>query len=117
MPEWAAGKDVIVPKPYSSEFPDVVMRVARGRDPEWRSSGSRETSAFIRQDLRIVIVTWLEKSYHRERRQRSRGRLTPIEFETIYPADLAQSCVTQPVTYSCSRPPGRFSGLLQPVLD
>ncbi len=36
-----------------------------------------------RQQLRIAIVTWIERTYHRRRRQRRLGRLTPIEFETI----------------------------------
>ena len=36
-----------------------------------------------REELRLAIVTWIEKSYHRKRRQRRLGRLTPIEFETI----------------------------------
>jgi len=36
-----------------------------------------------RQDLRIAIVTWIERTYHRRRRQHSLARLTPIEYETI----------------------------------
>jgi putative transposase len=36
-----------------------------------------------RQQLRLAIVTWIEATYHRRRRQRALGRLTPIEFETI----------------------------------
>lgn len=36
-----------------------------------------------RQQLRLEIVTWIEATYHRRRRQRALGRLTPIEFETI----------------------------------
>ena len=36
-----------------------------------------------REELRLAIVIWIEKSYHRKRRQRRLGRLTPIEFETI----------------------------------
>lgn len=36
-----------------------------------------------REDLRIAIVTWIERTYHRRRRQNRLGRLTPIEFETI----------------------------------
>ncbi|MBQ0906974.1 IS3 family transposase [Micromonospora sp. U21] len=36
-----------------------------------------------RHDLRLAIVTWIERTYHRRRRQRRLGRLTPIEFETI----------------------------------
>ncbi|MFF4361145.1 IS3 family transposase [Streptomyces sp. NPDC001604] len=36
-----------------------------------------------REDLRIAIVTWIERTYHRRRRQAALGRLTPIEFETV----------------------------------
>jgi transposase InsO family protein len=36
-----------------------------------------------RQDLRIAIVTWIERTYHRRRRQAALGRLTPVEYETI----------------------------------
>ena len=42
-----------------------------------------------RQELRLEIVTWIERSYHRRRRQRTLGRLTPIEFETVYSAATA----------------------------
>lgn len=36
-----------------------------------------------RDELRLAIVTWIERTYHRRRRQARLGRLTPIEFETI----------------------------------
>ena len=36
-----------------------------------------------RDELRLAIVTWIERTYHRRRRQTALGRLTPIEFETI----------------------------------
>ncbi|MEW1778720.1 IS3 family transposase [Streptomyces sp. NPDC086777] len=36
-----------------------------------------------REELRIAIVTWIERTYHRRRRQAALGRLTPIEFETV----------------------------------
>lgn len=44
-----------------------------------------------REELRIAIVTWIERTYHRRRRQDALGRLTPIEYELIMttPADLA----------------------------
>ena len=35
-----------------------------------------------RQELRVAIVTWIERTYHR-RRQAALGRLTPIEYKTI----------------------------------
>ncbi|MFI2703800.1 IS3 family transposase, partial [Cellulosimicrobium composti] len=31
----------------------------------------------------IAIVTWIERTYHRRRRQARLARLTPIEFEII----------------------------------
>jgi len=36
-----------------------------------------------REELRIAIVTWIERTYHRRRRQPRLGRLTPIDYETI----------------------------------
>jgi putative transposase len=44
-----------------------------------------------RQELRIAIVTWIERTYHRRRRQDALGRLTPIEYETIVPTLAAQA--------------------------
>ena len=35
-----------------------------------------------RQDLRLAIVVWIERKYHRQRAQDSLGGLTPIEFES-----------------------------------
>ena len=37
-----------------------------------------------RDDLRLAMITWIEKTYHRRRRQRRLGRLTPIEFELLH---------------------------------
>ena len=37
-----------------------------------------------RDQLRIAIVTWIERTYHRRRRQRRLGKLTPVEFETVH---------------------------------
>ncbi|HWC79353.1 MAG TPA: IS3 family transposase [Pseudonocardiaceae bacterium] len=39
-----------------------------------------------REELRLAIVSWIETKYHRKRRQRALGKLTPVEFETIYMA-------------------------------
>lgn len=43
------------------------------------------------EELRIAIVTWIERTYHRRRRQDALGRLTPIEFETIMTAPASQA--------------------------
>jgi putative transposase len=34
-----------------------------------------------REELKLAIMSWIEPKYHRERRL---GKLTPVEFETIY---------------------------------
>ncbi len=36
-----------------------------------------------RDDLRIAIVTWIERTYHRRRRQAALGRMTPVDYEMI----------------------------------
>jgi transposase InsO family protein len=42
-----------------------------------------------REELRVAIVIWIERTYHRRRRQRALGRLTPIEYETLTRPALA----------------------------
>lgn len=37
-----------------------------------------------REDLRLAIITWIERTYHRSRRQEALGRLTPVEYETVH---------------------------------
>ena len=44
-----------------------------------------------RDELRIAIVTWIERTYHRRRRQPRLGRLTPIEFEAIMNTPATQA--------------------------
>ena len=36
-----------------------------------------------REEPRLAIITWIERTYHRRRRQQALGRLTPIEYETL----------------------------------
>lgn len=50
----------------------------------------RQTWA-TREELRIAIVTWIERTCHRSRRQASLGRLTPIEHETVITARATQA--------------------------
>ncbi len=44
-----------------------------------------------REELRIAIVTWIERTYHRRRRQVALGRLTPIECEVIMATSASQA--------------------------
>lgn len=42
-----------------------------------------------RPELRIPIVTWIDRTYDRGRRQKCLARSTPIEYETIMPPSAA----------------------------
>jgi len=37
-----------------------------------------------RDQLRLAIITWIERTCHRRRRQRRLGKLTPVEYEMLY---------------------------------
>jgi transposase InsO family protein len=37
-----------------------------------------------RAELRYAIVTWIERTYNRRRRQRALGKLTPLEYELAF---------------------------------
>ena len=43
------------------------------------------------EELRTAIVRWIERTYHRRRRQATLGRLTPIEYETIMAPTAVQA--------------------------
>jgi len=53
-------------------------------------------------------VTWIERTYHRRRRQDCLGRLTPIEYETLHTQDLAagDSQPREPTEPGADPPPG-----------
>jgi transposase InsO family protein len=42
-----------------------------------------------RDELRYAIITWIEHTYNRRRRQRVLGKLTPVEFELAFASDEA----------------------------
>jgi transposase InsO family protein len=44
-----------------------------------------------RDELRTAIVIWIERTYHRRRRQATLGRLTPIEYEAIMTTPASQA--------------------------
>jgi putative transposase len=44
-----------------------------------------------RDELRVAIVTWFERTYHRRRRRATLRRLTPIEYETIMTPPAAKA--------------------------
>ncbi len=51
---------------------------------------NRQTWA-TRKELRIAIVTWIERIYHRRRRQATLGQLTPLDLEAIMTTPARQA--------------------------
>ncbi|WP_373324270.1 IS3 family transposase [Streptomyces olivaceus] len=67
----------------SGQAPGKVTKVRAGQI-------DRRTWA-TRQELRTAIVTWIEKTYHRRRRQAALGRLTPVKYETVMTTPAIQA--------------------------
>lgn len=67
-----------------------------GTTPPWRALQPATEERLdrrrwdTREQLRIAIVTWIERTYHR-RRQSGLGRLTPIEYEAIMTTPASQA--------------------------
>lgn len=57
-----------------------------------------------REELRIAIVTWSERAYHRRRLASCSQELTPVEYELIMKPAATQAAYPPTVTRSCSRP-------------
>lgn len=63
----------------------IVLRAAAEERPEPTAMGSRE-------QLRIAIVTWTERTYRRRRYRSRLDRLTPVEYEAIMTTPATQGC-------------------------
>jgi transposase InsO family protein len=48
------------------------------------SAAALVSSKLSGEELRLAIVIWIERMYNQRRRQRALGRLTPVEYQTIY---------------------------------
>ena len=50
-----------------------------------------EVEGLTGDELSYAIITWIEHTYNRRRRQRALGKLTPVEFELAFasPEELA----------------------------
>jgi transposase InsO family protein len=55
-----------------------------GVDGRWiKRTSSIVSDGRAGRQLRVAITIWIERTYHRRRRQRALGRMTPVEFEII----------------------------------
>ncbi|MFJ3654542.1 hypothetical protein ACIPPR_14685 [Streptomyces nigra] len=71
-----------MPKPYAKEFRKDVVRLARNREPGVTLEQIAADFGVHPPESRIAIVTWIERIYHRRRRQRRLTR-SPTTSATL----------------------------------
>ena len=78
-----AGSVILWVTPASTTLPRSMLGVSQSFFALLQKNVLNSRRWDTRDQLRLAIVTWIERTYHRRRRQRALGKLTPIEFETI----------------------------------
>lgn len=78
-----AGSVILWVTPASTTLPRSMLGVSQSFFSLLQKNVLNARRWDTREQLRLAIVTWTERTYHRRRRQRALGKLTPIEFETI----------------------------------
>ncbi len=78
-----AGSVILWVTPASTTLPRSMLGVSQSFFALLQKNVLDRRSWGTREELRLAIVSWIEGKYHRKRRQRRLGKLTPIEFELI----------------------------------
>jgi putative transposase len=78
-----AGSVILWVTPAGTTLPRSMLGVSQSFFALLQKNVLNRKRWSTRDELRIAIVTWVERTYHRRRRQDRLGRLTPIEFELI----------------------------------
>ena len=84
-----AGSVILWVTPASTTLPRSMLGVSQSFFALLQKNVLDRRCWTTREQLRIAMVTWIERTYHRRRRQARLGRLTPIEFETIMNTTVA----------------------------
>src|SRR5690606_2616098 len=78
-----AGSEFLRVTSADTTLPRSMPRVSQSFFALLQKNVLNQQAWATREQLRLAIVHWIEARYHRKRRQRRLGKLTPIEFETI----------------------------------
>ena len=78
-----AGSVILWVTPASTTLPRSMLGVSQSFFALVQKIVLNSRRCTTRAELRLALVTWIERTYHRRRRQAGLGRLTPIEYETI----------------------------------
>ena len=84
-----AGSVILWVTPASTTLPRSMLGVSQSFFALLQKNvlNRRRWTSF--EQLRLAIVTWIEGTYHRRRRQARLGRLTPVEFEMVQSTQAA----------------------------
>ena len=85
------GSELLGVTPADTTLPRNMIRVSQSFFALLQKNVLDRRSWHTQEELRIAIVTWIERTYHRRRRQTGLGRLTPIEYETIMTTSASQA--------------------------
>ena len=86
-----AGSVILWVTPASTTLPRSMLGVSQSFFALLQKNVLNSRRWTTRTELRLAIITWIERTYHRRRRQQRLGRLTPIEFETIMTTPATQA--------------------------
>lgn len=76
-----AGSVILWVTPASTTLPRSMLGVSQSFWSLLQTNVLNQQRWTTRQELRLAIVVWIERKYHRQRAQDTLGGLTPIEFE------------------------------------
>ena len=79
-----AGSVILWVTPASTTLPRSMLGVSQSFFALLQKNVLDRQPWNTRHELRLGIVAWIEGKYHRKRRQRRLGKLTPVEYELIY---------------------------------
>ena len=76
-----AGSVILWVTPASTTLPRSMLGVSQSFWSLLQTNVLNQQRWTTRQELRLAIVVWIERKYHRQRAQDTLGGLTPIEIE------------------------------------
>lgn len=83
------GSVILRVTPADTTLPRSMPQVSQSFFSLLQKNVLNRRSWDTREQLRIAIVTWIERTYHRRRRQKRLHGLTPIEYEAIMNTSVA----------------------------
>ena len=76
-----AGSVILWVTPAGTTLPRSMLGVSQSFWSLLQTNVLNQRRWHTRQELRLAIVVWIERKYHRQRPQDSLGGLTPVEYE------------------------------------